>query len=198
MFRTIDGFDFDKNIIQMNNNLNYVLSVRLEDDFDKSNTETDHKLRAKMVKEFNRKMKVFHELTDNIYTSQVAIRQTARNIRYIIECAINNVCYKELVKLFATIDFHSKLIVRECKKVNEYEVQRFLKENDLTLGADTFRMMLDTINSLNESLKEWIPNHKEYFIQYDVERDTYIDMDMIKEVFKNTQKELKIIQENKR
>lgn len=198
MFRTINDFDFDKNIFQMNNNLNYALSVRLEEDFDKSNTETDHKLRAKMVKEFNRKMKVFHELTDNIYTSQVAIRQTARNIRYIIECAINNVCYKELVKLFATIDFHSKLIVRECKKVNEYEVQRFLKENDLTLGADTFRMMLDTINSLNESLKEWIPNHKEYFIQYDVERDTYIDMDMIKEVFKNTQKELKIIQENKR
>ena len=198
MFRTIDGFDFDKNIIQMNNNLNYALSVRLEDDFDKSNTETDHKLRAKMVKEFNRKAKVFHVLTDDIYTSQVAIRRTARSIRFIIESAINNVCYKELVKLFATIDFHSKLIVKECKKVNEYEVQRFLKENDLTLGADTFRMMLDTINCLNESLKEWIPNHKEYFIHYDVERDTYIDMDMIKEVFKNTQKELKLIQENKR
>lgn len=199
-FRDSTEFKFNNVMDNVDIEMQYPLSVileTLEEEFQKKAEDMEHKERRKITKSFNKRKVIIQDLTDKIYTSEVALKQLNTQIRYLLSMAINNCSYKELAKMFATYDFHSKKIKKECKQVNDDMVKEFLENCKEPLDMNIFQEFMETVNELKEKLLVWIPKNRNYFIEYDIEKYTEIDFELLKSTYKKTMKDLNEIEKNK-
>lgn len=169
------------------------LIVLMETEFDENLTEDDHKLRAKEVKAFNRSVKEVSPVSQTIYPMQVRMMQMRVNVSFLLECAHNKVSYKALAKYVAEYDFISQQIKKEAKKVKNPVLVDFL-ERSSCLNTDFFNLLLHTANQMNANIVNRMENYPEQYIDLDVEKDSELEFEVLKDTFKS---ELKALKEKK-
>lgn len=166
------------------------LVVKMENDFDEKLLETDYKKRAKATKTFNRSVQEVRPFFEVINPMQCRMRQIRTNLSFLLECAHNKISYKATAKYFAEYDFLAKEIKKEAKKCKNEAMKGYLEDSKV-LESDFFRIMLDTLNIMKMNVQERMKRHPEQYINLDVEADSELLVDEIKETFKSTVKKLK-------
>ena len=166
------------------------LVVLMETEFDDNLTEGDHKLRAKEVKAFNRSVKEVSPVSQTIYPMQVRMMQMRVNVSFLLECAHNKVSYKALAKYLAEYDYVSQKIKKETKKVKNPVLVNFL-ERSTCLNTDFFNLLLNTANQMNANIVNRMDNYPEQYIDLDIEEDSELDFDFLKNTYKSELKALK-------
>lgn len=166
------------------------LVVLMETEFDDNLTEGDHKLRAKEVKAFNRSVKEVSPVSQTIYPMQVRMMQMRVNVSFLLECAHNKVSYKALAKYLAEYDYVSQKIKKETKKVKNPVLVNFL-ERSTCLNTDFFNLLLNTANQMNANIVNRMDNYPEQYIDLDVEEDSELVFEVLKDTFKSEIKALK-------
>ncbi len=166
------------------------LVVLMETEFDENLTEGDHKLRAKEVKAFNRSVKEVSPVSQTIYPMQVRMMQMRVNVSFLLECAHNKVSYKALAKYLAEYDYTAQKIKKEAKKVKNPVLVDFL-ERSMCLNTDFFNLLLKTANQMNANIVNRMEKYPEQYIDLDIEEDSELVFDVLKDTFKSELKELK-------
>lgn len=168
------------------------LLIKMENDFENSLEDNeDHKSRAKRVKKFNRDIKELRPLTEVIYPLQVRYMQIRTNLTFLLECAHNRVSYVALAKYFAEYDFLTQVIKKECNKYkNNENVLAFLDSSEV-LTKNYFDILLDTIEQMRDNIRYRMNKYPEQYLDLDIEKDSEVVFDVIKETYKNQIKKLK-------
>jgi len=166
------------------------LVVLMETEFDENLTEGDHKLRAKEVKAFNRSVKEVSPVSQTIYPMQVRMMQMRVNVSFLLECAHNKVSYKALAKYLAEYDYTAQKIKKEAKKVKNPTLVDFL-ERSTCLNTNFFDLLMNTAYQMKTNIVYRMDNYPEQYIDLDIEDDSELVFDTLKDTYKSELKELK-------
>ena len=166
------------------------LVVLMETEFDENLTEGDHKLRAKEVKAFNRSVKEVSPVSQTIYPMQVRMMQMRVNVSFLLECAHNKVSYKALAKYFAEYDYTAQKIKKEAKKVKNPVLVDFLQRSTC-LNTNFFDLLMNTAYQMKTNIVSRMDKFPEQYIDLNIEEDSELVFDVLKDTFKSELKELK-------
>lgn len=166
------------------------LVVLMETEFDENLTEGDHKLRAKEVKAFNRSVKEVSPISQTIYPMQVRMMQMRVNVSFLLECAHNKVSYKALAKYLAEYDYVSQKIKKEAKKIKNPVLVDFLKRSTC-LNTNFFDLLMNTAYQMKTNIVQRMDNYPEQYIDLNVDEDSELVFDVLKDTYKSELKELK-------
>ena len=159
------------------------LIVLMETEFDENLTEGDHKLRAKEVKAFNRSVKEVSPISQTIYPMQVRMMQMRVNVSFLLECAHNKVSYKALAKYLAEYDY-------TAEKIKNPALVDFL-ERSTCLNFNFFDLLMNTAYQMKTNIVNRMDNFPEQYIDLNIEEDSELVLDVLKDTFKSELKELK-------
>ena len=174
----------------INDQLEENLISRMDTDFDKTLDEPDHKKRAKLVKLHKRNVSEVSPVCEEIYPHQVRMRQISINLSFLLENACYNKSYDAVARYFAEYDFLSQTITKEVKKVKNDVLVDFL-ERCTVLNENYFQVLMTTLETLKYNVIARMTNHPEIYIDLNVEEDSRLDFDTIKDVYKSQLKKLK-------
>jgi hypothetical protein len=175
---------------QMNDNI----IVLMETKFDNNLDEVDHKKRAKIVKAFNRSIKEVTPVSQLVYPMQVQMMKIRINLEFLLECAHNKISYKALAQDFAEYDFTSQRIKKEIKKEankTKNEALTDFLEKSTCLDFNFFDMLMTTVKQMQENIILRMEKFPEQYIDLDIEVDSHLDLDLVKNVFKDEISKLK-------
>jgi len=181
LLQTIDNID---------NQMGENLLSRMDNDFDKTLEEPDHKRRSKLVKQHKRNVEEVTPVVSQIYPMQIRMTHIKTNLSFLLECACYNLSYKSIARYFAEYDFLSQQISKEAGKVKNDVMKDFLSRSTV-LSTNWFQMMTETINIMEHLIIHKMHREPEIYIDLNIEEDSKIDFDEIKMEYKNTLKKLK-------
>lgn len=167
------------------------LLSRMDDEFDKTLEEPDHKLRSKLVKQHKRNVQDITPVVYEIYPMQVRMTQIETNLSFVLENACYNKSYLAVARYFAEYDFLSQQIKKEVGKVKNSDVLKDFLERSSVLNTNWFDSMTATLAVMKQLVIEKMKNHPEIYIDLDVEKDSELDFEAVKAEYKNTLKKLK-------
>lgn len=163
----------------------------MDDEFDKTLEEPDHKLRSKLVKQHKRNVQDITPVVYEIYPMQVRMTQIETNLSFVLENACYNKSYLAVARYFAEYDFLSQQIKKEVGKVKNSDVLKDFLERSSVLNTNWFDSMTATLAVMKQLVIEKMKNHPEIYIDLDVEKDSELDFEAVKAEYKNTLKKLK-------
>lgn len=166
------------------------LVVKMEETFDKNLEETEHQARSKMVKAFQRSVKEVAPVSRTIYPMQIRMIQMRTNVEFLLECAHNKVSYTALAKYFAEYEFLSKEIKKHAQQSKNETLVEFVKNTSL-LTENYFQQMMDALSVMKENVISRMNFHPEQYIDLNIKQDSNLDIDIVKESYKNMLKKLK-------
>ncbi len=167
------------------------LLSRMDDEFDKTLEEPDHKLRSKLVKQHKRNVQDVTPVVYEIYPMQVRMTQIETNLSFVLENACYNKSYLAVARYFAEYDFLSQQIKKEVGKVKNSDVLKDFLERSSVLNTNWFDSMTATLAVMKQLVIEKMNNRPEIYIDLDVEKDSELDFEAVKAEYKNTLKKLK-------
>lgn len=167
------------------------LLSRMDDEFDKTLEEPDHKLRSKLVKQHKRNVQDVTPVVYEIYPMQVRMTQIETNLSFVLENACYNKSYLAVARYFAEYDFLSQQIKKEVGKVKNSDVLKDFLERSSVLNTNWFDSMTATLAVMKQLVIEKMKNRPEIYIDLDVEKDSELDFEAVKAEYKNTLKKLK-------
>jgi hypothetical protein len=167
------------------------LLSRMDDEFDKTLEEPDHKLRSKLVKQHNRNVQDVTPVVHEIYPMQVRMTQIETNLSFVLENACYNKSYLAVARYFAEYDFLSQQIKKEVGKVKNSDVLKDFLERSSVLNNNWFDSMTATLAVMKQLVVEKMKTRPEIYIDLDVEKDSEWDFEAVKAEYKNTLKKLK-------
>lgn len=167
------------------------LLSRMDNEFDKTLQEPDHKLRSKMVKQHKRNVDDVTPVCQEIYPMQVRMTQIETNLEFVLENACYNKSYFAVARYFAEYDFLSQQIKKEANKAkNNTVLQDFLKRSTV-LETNWFETMSATLAMMQHLVIHRMNYQPEIYIDLDVIQDSNLDFEEVKVEYKNTLKKLK-------
>jgi len=167
------------------------LLSRMDNEFDKTLEEPDHKLRAKLVKQHKRNVDDVTPVCQEIYPMQVRMTQIEINLGFVLENACYNKSYLAAARYFAEYDFLCQQIKKEANKAkNNTVLQDFLKRSTV-LDTNWFEAMSATLAMMQHLVIHRMNHEPEIYIDLDVVKDSNLDFDEVKAEYKNTLKKLK-------
>jgi hypothetical protein len=167
------------------------LLSRMDDEFDKTLEEPDHKLRSKLVKQHKRNVQDVTPVVYEIYPMQVRMTQIETNLSFVLENACYNKSYLAVARYFAEYDFLSQQIKKEVGKVKNSDVLKDFLERSSVLNTNWFDSMTATLAVMKQLVIEKMNNRPEIYIDLDVEKDSELDFEAVKAEYKKTLKKLK-------
>ena len=167
------------------------LLSRMDNDFDKTLEEPDHKRRSKLVKQHKRNVEDVSPVCQKIYPMKIRMTQIEINLGFVLENACYNKSYLSVARYFAEYDFISQQIKKECnKQKNNSVIADFLKRSTV-LETNWFESMTSTLTMMQHLVIHRMNYEPEIYIDLDVYKDSELDFDVIKVEYKNTLKKLK-------
>lgn len=183
------------NVVNLINTIDEQMSenliARMDTEFDKTLSEPDHKIRAKMVKAHHRNVKEVSPVSEAISPMQIRMTQIKTNLTFVLECARYNLSYKAVARYFAEYDFLCQNIKKEVKKAANNEVVKDYIDRTSILEENFFQVLMDTIPTLEHNVIHKMAFEPETYIDLDIHQDSEVVFDDIKEAYKNHIKKLK-------
>ena len=189
--RLSDYFYAERLINTIDEQMSENLIARMDSDFDRTLDEPDHKLRSKLVKAHHRNVKEVEPVCSVIYPMQIRMTQIKTNIIFILECARYNRSYTALAKYFAEYDFLCQTIKKELKKANKNEIVKDFIERTTVLEENYFQVLMDTLPVLKHNVAHKMTFEENSYINLNIEEDSAINFDEIKDAYKTHIKKLK-------
>ena len=177
-------------IIEVREQLEENLIVRVDNEFEETITETDYIKRAKLEKQRRRELAEIDPISSEMYPLQIRMIQLQTNLSFLLENAHNKVSYPALARYFSEYDFLAKRITKIAKKSKHPALQDFLKRTTV-LTENFFSIMNLTLGDMRDHILKRMRQHPEQYIDLNPETDAHIDMDVVKAAFKARTDELK-------
>lgn len=177
---------FDTIEAQMSENL----IARMENRQEESVTETDYKQRAKLEKKHRRDVAEVAPVSAIIYSMQIRMIQIRTNLTFLMENAHNRTSYPALAKYFAEYEFLAKEITKACKKSKNEEMTAFLDRSQV-LTWNFFELLKITLGDMRECIVIRMRECPHQYIDLDIEKDSEIDMELVKKAYKSKLADLK-------
>lgn len=166
------------------------LIARMDAEFDQTLLEPDHKKRSKLIKEHNRNVKEVSPISDIIYPMMIKLCRLRTNMLFILQNACYNKTYGAVARHLAEYEFFAKEIKKECNRSKNPVIKSFL-ERSTVLNENYFDLMLKTVEEMQQCVRNRMSVLPDSYIDLDVQQDSDIDFDSLKDEFKFTLKKLK-------